>query len=548
MASWLEHCAARLAAWHAARVQAAFLRSVQDTRAAQGAALARALKVVRGSDFARRLSLDRVRAPDELRRAVPLQRYDDLAPHVERLAAGEPQALLARGRRLLMLATTSGTTARQKLIPVTDAFAQDYRRGWNVFGLKMLSDHPDAILRAILQSSGRFDERRTPGGTPIGAITGLLARLQKPIVRRFYVGRPEIAEIPEPRGRYYALARLGVERDVAFAVTANPATLIRIAQTADEESERLIGDVHDGTISRELVSAGSVRSALAARLRPNPDLARRLERLRIEHGALRPRDYWRLSFLACWIGGSMGHYRERLAAWYGPLPVRDLGLLASEGRVTIPMEDDRPAGVLDVTAAFFEFIPVERFDEPQPETLLATELIVGRDYAVVLSNAAGLLRYRLDDVVRVVGRVGDAPVLEFLYRGGRVASLAGEKLSENQVVEAVTMVRQQFRLPPFDFVVAPRWTDPPGYVLCSDAELPAGFEEAADGAISRFNSEYADRRRSGRLMALGAVRLDPGTIEKMDNALTSGRSSMAEQYKRPVLFCDVREYEAATGR
>ncbi|NUQ50650.1 MAG: hypothetical protein HUU27_12150, partial [Phycisphaerae bacterium] len=65
MASWLEHGAARLAAWHAARVQAAFLRSVQNTRAAQDAALARALKAVHGSDFARRLSLHRVRTPDE---------------------------------------------------------------------------------------------------------------------------------------------------------------------------------------------------------------------------------------------------------------------------------------------------------------------------------------------------------------------------------------------------------------------------------------------------------------------------------------------------
>ena len=65
---------------------------------------------------------------------------------------------------------------------------------------------------------------------------GLLAQTQKRIVRRFYVGRPEIAHISEPLARYYTLMRLAISRDVAFAITANPATLIRMAQIASDET------------------------------------------------------------------------------------------------------------------------------------------------------------------------------------------------------------------------------------------------------------------------------------------------------------------------
>src|SRR5262249_11059704 len=154
----------------------------------------------------------------------------------------------------------------------------------------MLSDHPRAVLRAILQSSSRYDESYTSAGIPCGAITGLLARTQKSIVRRYYVGGPEIAYIDDPRGRYYALARFGIVRDVAFAVTANPATLIRIAQTANEESESLIRDVRDGTICASFVNDAPLLRRLCQRLRPNAARAQELERIRSASKALRPRD------------------------------------------------------------------------------------------------------------------------------------------------------------------------------------------------------------------------------------------------------------------
>lgn len=545
MANWLERIAAGLAALHADRVLAGFMKAIRAPRVAQQRALRRALRVVAGGAYGRRYGLERVRTPAELRRAVPLQRYDQLADMIEQVAGGDHTAMLAPDQRLLMFATSSGTTSRPKLIPVTDAFIQDYRRGWNVFGLKVLRDHPDAILRGILQVTGRYDERRSAAGVPIGAITGLLARAQKSIVRRFYVAGPEIAEIPDPRDRYYALARVGIERDVAFAVTANPATLIRIAKIADEESERLIRDVRDGTLTAASLPPGAVRRALTTRMRPNPARAGELAQLRASRGRLRPADYWRLSFLACWIGGSMGQYRDGLGEWYGPLPVRDLGLLASEGRVTIPLEDNRACGVLDVSAGCFEFIAAADFDQADPGTMFADELEIGRDYAVVLTNTTGLVRYRLDDVVHVVDRIGGAPVLEFKYRGGRVSSVAGEKLTEDQAVTAVTKMRQHVGLPAFDFLLAPVWGDPPYYRLTTSAPIPAPAATHLDAALSEANSEYSARRSSGRLGPPTLRALGGNAIAMLDARLVARRGAAAEQYKRQVLYCRPGEDDEA---
>ncbi len=551
MASFLEHLAARVGLIHARHVSQRFQRALADTAATEAAVLRRVLAEVRDSDFGRRHDLARIRTPADLRAAVPIATYEDYRPYIDRVCDGDIGALFSGGRRVLMFATSSGTTALPKRVPVTSAFVADYRRGWNVFGLKMLMDHPRAVLRAILQSSGRYDAGHTAAGIPYGAITGLLARTQKRIVRRFYVGRPEIAHIEAPQARYYTLMRLGIVRDVAFAVTANPATLIQMARTADEHSESLIRDVRDGTLSAELVPDAGLNRTLSAGLRPNPARAAALARLRAAAGQLRPRDYWDVEFLACWTGGSMGHYLSRLADWWGAVPVRDVGLLASEGRVSLPLQDDTPVGVLDVTSGIFEFIPVEHADNPDPPVVGPAALEAGCDYIVVLSNTSGLLRYRLDDVVRMRGRLQQAPLIEFLHRAGRVASVAGEKLTENQVVAAFRVACERVGAQPGDFLLGPCWGDPPYYRIHCPGPLDERLPAVLDEALAEQNEEYASRRKSARLGPLALCPVGADVIAAMDRRLAAGRRSSAEQYKRPCLATepgeDVRLLGTAPG-
>lgn len=535
MPTLIDRVVARIARWHAGSVYRRFLRQLADVERSQQRALQRTLAALRGGEFAARHGLAGVRNPADLRRALPLQTYEDLRPYIERVRDGDTAALFSPGVRIRMFATSSGTTAARKYIPVTDEFVRQYRRGWNTFGLKMLSDHPRAILRHILQSSGRYDESHARSGVPCGAITGLLARAQKPIVRRFYVGHPDIAYLDDPAARYYTLARFGIAQDVAFAVTANPATLIRIAQIADENSADLIRDVHDGTLSPRIVTDAALRSRLAQRLRADPARAAALDAIRSRRGTLRPADYWQLDFAACWTGGSMGHYLPKLRQWFGEIPIRDVGLLASEGRVSIPLSDNTPAGVLDVEAACFEFIPAEDAERPQPPTLGPRELEVGRNYLVGLTNDAGLVRYRLDDVVRVTGFVAQSPVLEFLHRAGRVASLAGEKLTENQLVAAVSAACHELGISVSDFVAAPQWAEPPYYRLNVASPRADNLGACLERHLCDQNEEYASRRKSGRLGPLQLRPLAVDAFTQLDRRLQTN-GAPAEQFKRPCLL------------
>lgn len=55
-------------------------------------------------------------------------------------------------------------------------------------------------------------------------------------------------------------------------------------------------------------------------------------------------------------------------------------------------------------------------DVESPETAFLHELEVGKIYEIVVTQACGLYRYRMGDVVQVVGYFGECPRVKFLYR------------------------------------------------------------------------------------------------------------------------------------
>src|SRR5207237_2397556 len=138
-----------------------------------------------------------------------------------------------------------------------------------------------------------------------------------------------------------------------------------------------------------------IRAALAPRLRRRePKRARELESIVRRTGSLLPRDYWPgRCLLGNWTGGSVSAYLRHYPRYYGDMPVRDVGLIASEGRMTIPVGDATPSGVLDITTHYFEFIPQDEIDSAHPTVLSAHEVEEGKLYFIIPTTACGLYRY-----------------------------------------------------------------------------------------------------------------------------------------------------------
>ncbi len=524
---------------HAKRMLRGFVKATEHATRVQERVLLAKLRRNADSDYGRRHHFAEIRSYADFIRNVPIQTYEDIRPYIDRVKAGDVQALFGPREKILMFSLTSGTTANPKHIPVTYPFYKEYQRGWNIWGLKALLDHREAILRSILQVTSPMDDERTDGGYPAGAITGLLAAMQMRIIRRFYPAPLCVAYIRNHEARYYTLTRLSVPCDTSWIVTASPATVLRLARTADGEREALIRDIHDGGLRRDIDVPEEIRDELAPRFRPNPARARELERLVEQHGRLLPKHYWNLDFLANWMGGTMGLYLQDYPAYFGDVPVRDIGLLSSEGRMCIPLEDGTPAGVLEVTSQFFEFIPADEYESDAPTVLRSFELEEGEEYFLIVTTSSGLYRYDMGDRVRMVGWYNQAPIIEFLCKGSHISSITGEKLTERQVVGAVDQVNATGRWRINNFVMAPRWSNPPYYVFHVEQTTgrdAASLARAVDNELRRSNIEYDNKRQTDRLAPLSVNLVPDGYLAMLDQEKRRAGSGRSEQYKHVFLY------------
>lgn len=530
------------------RQAAKFLAATDHCRETQHDVLQGLLRLNEDSRFSQEHRLSEATPPETFRKRLPIADYEAFRSYVEQLKDGHHDALLGARNRLLMFTLSSGTTANAKFIPITERFFSDYRRGWQTWGIRAYDAHPALHAKNIVQLTSDDDQFRTAGGTPCGNISGLAAAMQRRIVRFMYTVPSTVSKIGDPDAKYYTVLRLAVADDnVGLVMTANPSTLVHLARFGDQRKEELIRDIADGTLSRKYSVDDSLRKKMPRRIgRADRKRARQLEAVVQRTGHLYPRNYWpSMDILAVWLGGSCAAYLSSLRGYYGGVALRDHGLSASEGRMTIPLEDERSEGVLDITSHYFEFIPEAEYGKDAPTVLEAHELREGDEYYILLTTSSGLYRYDICDVVRCVGFCGTTPVLRFLHKGAHIANVTGEKISESQVVDAVRACVEEKQLKVQFFAVAPTWGEPPRYqLLVEENDLPSRevgeqLALAVDRQLQALNCEYNEKRKTARLAPLECAFLRPGTWTSFAQQRQSRVGGSVEQYKHPCLIPDL---------
>jgi hypothetical protein len=526
-----------------------FEAACESPEAVQTELLLRILRNQQATAFGRDHAFASVRSVADYRKAVPVKPYEYVAPYIERVTKGETTALLS-AKRVHLFALTSGTTASRKLIPVTDDYLAAYKRGWNMWGVKMYRDNRGrrVAMRPIVQMVGDPEEFLSPAGIPCGNLSGYTAMVQKRLIRWMYAVPYVTGKIRDAKARYYVALRFSVGRNVSQFMAANPSTLVQFARTLDAEKEPLLRDLRDGTLRSDLDIPADVRAFLTRKLGRDARKAAQLGTVAEKTGHLLPTDVWPVegTVINVWTGGSMGPYLRQLPRYFGDPPVRDLGLLASEGRMTIPLEGGTSSGVLDIWSHYFEFIPEGEIDSPNPTVLGAHELAEGKSYYLIPTTAYGLYRYHISDLVRVTGFFGRTPLIEFLGKGHRFANLTGEKLSEYHVTKAMDAVARRMHQPITAYSLAPIWDDrQPYYGLF--LEEPDAADEAAlrrflaefDKQLGEENIEYAAKRDGGRLGPVRAELIPAGAWAAWDRARLAQTGGSPEQYKHPCLIGDI---------
>ena len=489
-----------------------FLRAVEDPREAQSRLLETIVGRNRDTEYGRKHGFREVKDLASYQRSVPIVHYEDIRDSIDRMTRGEENVLTAETP--VMFSQTSGTTGKAKFIPVTPTCQrQGGTSTWLYFAR---NDHPEMFAGKVITVVSPAVEGHTESGIPYGSTSGMIIRELPKVVQHTYAVPYEVYEIDDYTGEYYALLRFGMAESVSFLGSANPSSILMLAEMGDRLAESLIRDIHDGKLGDEFDIRASLREVLAPQLRADPERAKQLDGFRKARGGkLLPADYWpQLALIGCWKGGTVSSYIERFPEWYDPdgrgmVPVRDMGYLASEARMSVPVSDNGAGGVLTVHLNLFELVPVEEVedkpDNPEQWKILGVhEVEVGKEYHVIITTTGGLYRYDINDVIEVVDRWHNTPVVVFRRKGRGMSNLTGEKISVNHLIEAVEKAAEANGVKAAHFKAEPdggesRYVFKVEFEQSPSEDVARRFLGAVDDALGECNMEWKSKRDSRRL-------------------------------------------------
>ncbi len=467
------------------------------------------------TEYGKRHGFAAVKDIEEFQRRVPVVNYEDIAADMKRLVDGAKNVFTAE--EPVMFARTSGTTGEPKFIPVTPTdYGREHKSIMRTWLYHSQHDHPGLFDGKIVTLVSPAEEGQTPSGIPYGSTSGHMYKNNPAIIKRMYSIPYPVFEIEDYHAKYYAIMRLSMEHDVTFLCTANPSSVLKMCEQGNENGEAIIKDICDGTLSHDVDISPEIRSELETSLKPNPERASFLEQARGRRdGMLKPADYWpNLALIGCWKGGTVGHYIDKFGDWLDPdgrrpIPLRDWGYLASEMRGSIPLSDEGSQGALTISSNFFEFVAVEEVDAHPKERdkwqfRTVGSIEDGHEYYVFVTTSSGLYRYDINDVVKVCGLYQHTPQIVFLRKGQGTTNLTGEKLNENQVIDAFKRAAGAAHISLSHFK-AEADAENDRYIFRIESGKTVSKENAleflhqADNLLKEINLEYKAKRDSMRL-------------------------------------------------
>jgi hypothetical protein len=477
----------------------------------------------RGTLFGRKYEFAKLRSVADYQKAVPLTRYDDYLPYVDRLVEGQQRVLTEEP--VTHFALSSGSTSPAKHVPYTRSLQAEFRRAIAPWICDVFKAQPSLLLRTaywsitpLVRPSGE-----TRGGIRVGfeEDSAYLGQFFKALVNATLAVPGEVRQIQDlEQFRQATVVSLLGRRDLGLISVWHPSFLLLLLDWIEDHWDEVLSDLRQGLrLGRYSID-----------ISPQPNRARELEVIGPENLAAIWPD---LKLISCWGDGHAGEYIGELAERFPQVEIQSKGLLATEAFVTLPFRGTKP---LAVCSHFFEFLT------PEGGVRNAWQLDRGSIYEVVVTTGGGLYRYRLDDRVEVTGFLNGVPCLRFISKGNTVSDLFGEKLSEDFVAGAIRHVTSMFDFHPRFAMLAPDVRDEGScYTLFLETteDVPPSLCISLDDAL-RANPHYDYCIRLGQLTPVRARKLQRNAYEKYVRHLT-GRTQRLGDIK-PVALSPLLEW------
>ena len=478
---------------------------------------------------------------------VPAQEYEALRPYVERHKNGEANVLFPG--KPIMYATTSGTTKEPKWVPITDVYLNSvYGKMTKVWLFNFIKNRPKVFTGKIVSIVGKVIEGYAPDGTVFGSVSGVTQRDCPKFVKKLYASPADVFSITDYNARYYAIMRMGIERNITLIVTANPSTIVEMQNNVNEFYDQYVDDIEHGTLNKDLNISPEIRAAIQPYLKPNPERAAELRALKQKYGTVLPKHYWpNLQILNTWKCGNTKVYVDKFQHSFPEQMLhQEFGYFASECRFGLVLDDTNNT-VLFPHFHYYEFIEEHDLENEHPHFLQLHELEQGKRYCPFVTTYAGLYRYNMNDLVEVGPNFENTPTVHMIQKVNGIVTMTGEKLHERQFIEAVHTAEKELQMPVKFFVGFADLSISAYHFyyefedLATTQQQAEQFTQKVDQVLQQSNIEYKAKRESFRVKDPVTHRLQRESFEHF-KAQCIAEGARDGQFKMNLLMQDEKRH------
>ena len=398
---------------------------------------------------------------EQFAKKVAVQDYESLKGYIDRMRQGEKDVLW-KGR-CKWFAKSSGTTNdKSKFIPVTPQGLQNahYKGGFDVVA-QYVANHPSSRIfsgKGLILGGSHASNYNLPGSL-VGDLSAILIENCSPLVNMIRVPGKDIALLSDFEEKMDKIARATSKMDVTNLSGVPSWMMAVLKHMLDITGKKSVDEVW-----------------------PNLEV--------FFHG-----------------GVAFTPYREQYHQIIKNPNMKYMETYnASEGFFGIQNDPSDPAMLLMIDYdVFYEFIPFEEFDSPNPRVLPLWEVEVGKNYAMLISTSCGLWRYMIGDTVRFTSK--DPYKIVISGRTKHFINAFGEELvvdnAEKGLLKACTETGAQI----LDYTAAPVFMDANAQCrhqwLIEFAKKPESIEQFAeilDKELQHINSDYEAKRYKNKTM------------------------------------------------
>ncbi|KAK5813342.1 putative indole-3-acetic acid-amido synthetase GH3.6 [Gossypium arboreum] len=508
------------------------------------------------------------------RLSVPLSCYDDYADYINQLADGDKctsdddhdhRHLLSVDPLVCFFYSSGTSSMKPKLIPYFDSTLSKgashiAHQGSAAVLRKFFPPRPEVNKRLAFIYADSITT--TKGGFKVMAASSFPLHSSSNPNRSLFMSLSSPMEVilgSNVEHQMYCHLLCGLRNSDSIDAIHVPYAigLIKAMWVLESKWKQLCDDIEKGILC-SLINDVRMRDSVVQVLGgPQPDLSNRIRLIfeKKDWGGILSKLWPNVRYIRSVMTGSMKQYYSKLKYYAGEVPLVGGDYFASECCVAINLDIKQPPDltrfVMLPTAAYFEFLPFDLAENNVvgEETVDVCGVEVGKVYEVVVTTYRGFYRYRLGDVVRVVGFYNSSPLLEFVMRAPKTSNeivTEGDLMAAMEKFQLVLRNTMGMAIEIVEFTSSVDFGSSPKrlkiFIEVKDCDMilqdklqESNLRKCCSDLEDSLGSIYKVQRNKGEISPLSLSVLKCGSFDRLLK-LAIENGTPASQYKPPKII------------